>query len=1157
MAFAAAFCTMLAAADAALAAKATVRGSEMSGFGRIILQFDSPPKVSTRVSNGILVLAFSEPVTLNAERLAAELPSYVSIVRVDPDGRGMRLALVRPMRANLMEAGEQVYLDLLPEGWKGLPPGLPQHVVDELARRARAAEALVREEAKRRGERQPQPLVFRTATLPTLTRVVMETPPATPVVFRQAKDRAEILFDAPLTADVLKLKAAMPAAVTELQEEATGSSLKLTLRLAPGTELRGFREDDSFVLDFTRAPAARPSPEAPPPGGQRSSQREEGAAAERPPAAARETARTPGETVAPPPVKAASEQAAAAVATPPAAGVPSVAPPAGGAPLPPGGAAALAGEPVRPVATQIENGLTIAFPFRSRTAAAAFERGGVVTLVFDTKEFVDTFGLTTNLPAPVKQFETERRSGALVVRIGLQRQTLSRLMPEGAGWVLALGDEAAAPVETLSVSRKVDHAGRNLAVVPMAGSAGVHWLDEADGTRVAVVTAFAPAQALIKPQRFVEFRALRTAHGLAVVPQADDLTVATGLEGATVARDGGLALSQAEEPDEKAQGAGQAADLFIRRAEWNEVRAGSIRERKRALEQAASAASRVEKANARFALARFLVANGLAPEAEGVLALMAQTDPTAAASRELLFWRAFVATLTNRDGKARELFDAPVFAAEPEVALWRAVLDARAKRWAPALATFQRHMTVLDAYPDDLQGVLRLHAARAALEMKDFTLAERMLKTLEQLTPSPVPRNPVTLLRARLDEATGQSEDAIAAYELLSKTEDRPIAAEAMLRGTVLALRENAIDRNEALDRLERLSVVWRGDDIEVETLGQLGRLYAETGRWREAFQIARLANQIYTDHEVTRTLHDETARQFEELFLTGKSERLGRVEALALYYDFKEFTPIGRRGDEIVRRLADRLAELDLIEPAATLLQHQVEKRLTGAARATVAARLATLRLVGGKPAQALAVLQETRLPELPAQVKRARLLLEARALSDLSRTDLALDLIAGETGPEIDRLRADIVWQGRRWRQAGEAHEAMLGDRWQGREALSDQDRADVMRAAIAYALAEETLSLDRLRSKYAAKMADSADAKTFTFLTAPQARGTREFREIASSVVNADTLSDFLAEYRKRYPESATVARPRRQPLREAPAESQAEAPIPPTEVQAPRG
>ena len=69
------------------AREATVRGAEMNNYGRIALQFDQAVKVSARVANGILMVSFSEPVTIRTERLVAELPSYVSMVRRDPCGR--------------------------------------------------------------------------------------------------------------------------------------------------------------------------------------------------------------------------------------------------------------------------------------------------------------------------------------------------------------------------------------------------------------------------------------------------------------------------------------------------------------------------------------------------------------------------------------------------------------------------------------------------------------------------------------------------------------------------------------------------------------------------------------------------------------------------------------------------------------------------------------------------------------------------------------------------------------------------------------------------------------------------------------------------------------------------------------------------------------
>lgn len=126
------------------------------------------------------------------------------------------------------------------------------------------------------------------------------------------------------------------------------------------------------------------------------------------------------------------------------------------------------------------------------------------------------------------------------------------------------------------------------------------------------------------------------------------------------------------------------------------------------------------------------------------------------------------------------------------------------------------------------------------------------------------------------------------------------------------------------------------------------------------------------------------------------------------------------------------------------------------------------------------------------------------------------------------MDRLRADILWAGRRWREAGEAHEPLVGTRWQGAQALGDADRADLLRSAIAYSLGTETLALDRLRAKFSAKMADSSDARTFALLTAPNASETPAFREIARRAATVDTLAAFLAEHRRRYPETAVPDR-----------------------------
>ena len=383
-------------------------------------------------------------------------------------------------------------------------------------------------------------------------------------------------------------------------------------------------------------------------------------------------------------------------------------------------------------------------------------------------------------------------------------------------------------------------------------------------------------------------------------------------------------------------------------------------------------------------------------------------------------------------------------------------------------------------------------------------------------------------MHARIDEATDRTKAALESYDRLADTGERPVAAAAALRGTLLARETGAIPLAQAIERLEGLATTWHGGQVENAITAGLARLYIAAGRFRDAFSAVRNANVIAPDAPQTRALHDEALALFDDLYLSPRGDAVSGIEAVALYFDFKEFAPIGRRGDAVVRRLAERLVGLDLLDSAADLLQYQVDRRLTGPARSSVATQLASIRLMDGKPLMALEAIENTYLPELPGDLRRARALLRARALSDLSRTDLALEAIEGEAGPDAVRLRADILWSARRWREAGEAHEALLGDAWRSGKTLDDAARADVIRAGIAYNLAAEPIGLERLKAKFSGAMAESADARTFALLTSADATKKPGFRAIAQKATSAETLEAFLTEYRKRYPDAALPAR-----------------------------
>jgi hypothetical protein len=1066
-------------------------GTQADGFGRIELVFNQEIPVRAQARNGILVINFGDIVTIAPQRLAEQMPAYVSVIRGDPDGTGMRLALTQNFRASVLEAGERVFIDLLPERWTGLPPGLPPEVVAELSRRAREAEARFASARERRLAAETLDMPVRVAELPTLTRLIFEPPMFAPITERIGEDGIELRFDEPLRLKPERMLNTLPG-IRLAEEEVEDGSLFVRLLLAEGYTARGFHEERNYVIDIE--PQRLPEIGAFDPVG--GPDETPASPVESVDAGEEDSTAIIRETTAPPNTEAAAMQ-----------------------PL----------EEATGRGSVSRDGLRVAFDFGEQVPAAAFVHSGVLRAVFHTKTPLAVAPLPPEAEAYASLDAVVREGDFVTVRMALAGQNLVRMFPEEGKWVLNIGDVAEAAAFPLTPARDVEDSGRSILSVPLEGASGVLWLDEPQtGERLAIITAPGEARNIAKLQRFVEVHLLPTAHGLVVAAQADDVHVKPQFDHVAIGRGPGMTLSLPEKAEALKRNALPENPLITREG-WEERRRGPTQERERVLIAEVLEAPPSGRMGARIEVAKFLIANELAPEGNAVLNFVRNEDPAAEDDAHFILLRAIAAIEMRRYAEARALLSAPAFNNDPEAHLWHAYLAALEERWQSALNGFRRARMMLDSYPDELQGRMRIAAIRAALALNEHAFVEQELSHLALLRPGSVLSDEIALLNARFDVTMGRPEAATAALKRLSEQAGRHHASEAKLRLIQLALAEDSIGTDEAIAELETLAVSWRGDNVEIEAIGQLGRLYAEQGRWREAFLATRTGNLFFPDHPVSQELHEQTAQIFSEIFLGGLGESLGRIDAVSLFFDFRDFLPIGRHGDEIVRSLADRLVALDLLDKAAELLRHQIDNRLEGAARSTIAARLATIYLMGNSPVDALQVLRETRLPELPVAIKRARMLLEARALSDLSRTELALEVLGGEEGLEVDRLRADIFWTGRRWREAGEAHEQLLGTRWQEEEPLSERERTDILRAAIAYTLGNEPIGLDRLRAKFIAKMADSEDARIFALVTTPDVASTTAFKEIARRVTSADTLIDFLEAYRERYPDAAISARP----------------------------
>ena len=1153
----AALCALVVAVAAQTPAQAQPVSGEVhvetsQGFARVLLHLSESVESEVNHAGAIVVVHFRRPVDLGIEKLAQALPAYVGAARRDPDGKGFRIALNRKVMVNSMAAGERLYIDLLPDTWRGLAPGLPKEVIEELSRRAREAERAVRahRDEARRNEWSAR---VRVATQPTFTRYVFELPDVIPVFTARGDDDVTLTFGSRLKFDFGAVKSTLPATVKAVESFDQSESVAVRFALTGKADIRTFREDKNFVLDIGSADAKEPV----------ASDRTDDLARlmdEVAPGNALAAGIAPPQTL--PPASSQPLKPASQPGQPSVSGFrpaePAVAPAAAATAAPSVERAAPALEPrahvaqPAPVRTEKKematvtpalgvalqeagkvaaemrrqgDSLRLTFPFAAPTPAAIFRRAGTLWMVFDTRGAITLPALASQSGGMIRHALGTALPDGYVVRLMLDRPRLVGAAAHGGTWTVSIGDTISDPTAPLSIDRSMVNAPRPSIAIPLEKARELHRIADPEmGDSLLVVTAPGPARGFIKPQEFVEFRALASTHGVAVQPLADDVQVELAPDQVVIARPGGLTLSG---PWAAVRSSSRSSPMLFDPQVWGYDRQSDPTERRYALIGAAADAGETRRTAPRLELARFYLARAMYPEARGVLDVALAEEGPSDEDPSALVLRAITSIMLNRPEAALKELDHPMLGDQLDAPLWRAFAQARLGRWEDARRGFKTSQAAIATLPMELQRAVLLEALRAAIEVRDYEAAQNLISEFQTIGMPAGMQPALAILQGRLAEGLGKTAEALRYYRQAAESEDRPSSAQGQLRSVSLRYDNGDLKRADLIAELEVLTTVWRGDETEIEALHKLARLYTEEHRFRDAFHVMRTALKAHPDAQISRRIYDEAAVTFDSLFLAGKGDALPAIEALSLFYDFRELTPIGRRGDEMIRRLADRLVAVDLLPQAAELLQYQIDNRLQGAARSQVATRLAVIYLMDNKPDRAQAVLRTTRAAELSTDLRQLRLMLEARALSDIGRHDLALEVIEDLDGREAVRLRGDILWAARRFSEAAEQIERIHGERWKDFAPLSDIERADIMRAAIGYSLSGDAIGIGRLKDRYQPKMTESPDKRIFEIATDPHAAKGEEFRDLAKAVTSFSSLEAFLRDLRRRYPQIGPLA------------------------------
>jgi hypothetical protein len=781
----------------------------------------------------------------------------------------------------------------------------------------------------------------------------------------------------------------------------------------------------------------------------------------------------------------------------------------------------------------VDGGKDITFPFAGPVATAVFRRGESVWIVFDSE--VDLrFPAEFKDGAIVQDVQWTRNDGFTALRLKAPTIGALSVINDGLVWRVRLGGK---PLDNKATEVNVirdDSTGVPGLNITLAGATRIAWIrDPSVGDRMAVIPARGPVKNLTAARTTLEATLASTAQGAAIVHMTPDVKVAAEGDLILVSRPKGLTLSTVNpnaSPNDPTLAYKNALYPGLMNADWSATPAEGFLPRYNALQAAAADEGSLGPAastKARLALARFLVGQNLTFEAQGVLDLMIKESPRAQDNPQVRGLRVIARLLSGRYADATGDLSSSQLINDPASRLWAGYAGMQAGHHADAVKDFKFGLRALDQFPPEWRTKIGAAYAYSALQQNDLTTAEAMIGYALAQAVTPLQKLYAYLIDAQIIEAQGDKPRALKVYQAVARATDDSIAAPAAMRAAMLSYDLKKATSAQTLATLDSLRFRWRGDDTEMKLINNMGSLYLSQGRYREALIVLKSGGQSFMGDPQSVQIQTTLNQAFRGLFLGGMADGLQPVEALGLFNDFKELTPIGPDGDEMVRRIVRRLVDVDLLDQAADLLEYQVSHRLDGVAKSSVAADLAAIYLMNHDPQKALQALWNTRTTLLPKSVMAERRVLEARALNELNAPDKALDVLGNDNSPDAQDIRADIFWNRQDYAHAGAILEKRLGDRWKSDAPLALADEGRLLRAAIAYSLQKDQPSLTRLSARYGKFSETASSSDAIRVALAPLDGGSLSARDFAASTAATDSFTGWVTSMKKKFREKDDAA------------------------------
>lgn len=1101
------------AAPATTAASANIRftAKETDSYARLLLNWSGANSSETRaVINGpLLIISSSKPMTGNPSVLKDQAPSFIAAVALSADKKTIRIALTKNVRIVRSKEGATEAIDLVMDGAGDPPP------YSKSADATAAAPKVVENKAV---DTTTMPLVNRPAPIGAprvnltatenkgFTRLTLSAQNLPKHSFSRKGDRMALTLPGLHALDIASVRTNLPAKVKGLVRFNNMSHTSLVFDVTPGAVVRDRREGELINIDIFPA-GTDLNPKA-----EKEAEKQDNNKKPDTKAKADET-----------------KTAEVAHSKEPSDGKPSgdthestnkeksseigltIAKPEFTDPAPSG--------TVEVKIKEVKPELVLDFGFEANAPAAIFRRGGNIFILFATNA---NFNVNNLKPTPMATgFKPVKGDNVSGIKISAPDSTIAVPMSLGQHWYITLSNTKTpnSRLITLISERAADDSNRIKANVPDAITKG-SFIDEDVGDKLLVGMALGPPSGLHAQRSFLEAMMPQTWHGLAVVPRTDDLEIREAIDGFVVVRPNGLELSTGEFAPAPTGFVAQSPG-FVNFKDW---KLGPAADFVRNLDKLKREASKEfndpsKGINSQLNLARFYLAWEMAPEALGQVKNIKTTNPSAMRDPEVLAIQGIAQTMMNRGREALETLSSLEIEQDPASQLWAAVAALAAGDPAEARKRFERGQSALTGFTTEQQAKFLITEATAAIQLGDYPAAASLASRAQNLATEKLTKELAELTKAIGQGHSHQYVDAFKALDTLEQSKFKEIAARATYNKAMLKVLQNPSQIADAVRALDGLRYSWRGDDLELDILRNLGELYIKAGDIRSGLSTLADASTLRPELPAARALRTVLVNEFRHLFLEGGADGMDPIQALALFYDFRNLTPVGPEGDQMARGLADRLVALDLLPQATELLKHQVDNRLEGFAKSQVATDLAAIYLLDTKPEEAIKTLWASRLSQLPPALNNERKLIEAISMTNLNRHDHALELLEFDDSSAAAQVKAEVYWRKGDYVNASVFANQTLPPA--GPKLTPDQ-AADVLRATLAKSLSGDRAGAIAMAKPYGAAMQNSSLAEAFKIATTNDIPNSKQIQAAVNSVRGASPFGRLIKEMRTRVAE-----------------------------------